>query len=90
MKWLWQWSQLIQRWWWQIYEHSKDHWWFSYLILEQIALINNSINHDLTDLSLWNHDWTINWVKQKIHSCKHELLKKESNVMILVLSDSIF
>ncbi len=44
MKRLWQWSQLIQRWWRRIYECSEDHWWFSYLILEPIALINNSIN----------------------------------------------
>ncbi len=90
MKWLWQWSQLIQRWWWWIYEHSEDHWWFSYLILKQIALINNSINYDLTDLSLWNHDWAINQVEQKIHSCEYESLKKENNIMILTLSDLIF
>ncbi len=51
-KWLWQRSQLIQRWWRRIYEHSENHWWFSYSILEQIMLIDNSINHDLTDLSL--------------------------------------
>ncbi len=46
-----------------------------------------------------NYDNDLNWYNadddefmnvQKIHSCKHKSLKKKSNVMILILSNSIF